>query len=242
MTNINNDVTDPLGDGFVYPEMNDPLEYIQKQIFYNEMTKLGDLFLNDDNPMDTIRKYKKLHMRIHRTDETSQTFEEQLHKMWELSNKTGDTKILVKIQNNDDLDSYDLYAPPHKKVRIDTSNNSNNNRNNNSNNNNESLDEDEDNEHNCVILCHGSTLRSASVVFDRMLETNMKEKQEKKIIIYAKDKKDVEDLIYFMCTNILREGSNALNLVHMSHYYEMDRLFTECLNKLVEDISVKNYV
>eukprot|EP01084_Bolivina_argentea_P160559 279587_1 len=93
--------------------------------FYRAMsrTKLIDLFLDDDNPMDTIRKYKKIHMRIHRTHneptaETSQTFAQQLHKIWELSNKTGDTKILVKIQNNDDLDSYDLYAPPHKKVRI----------------------------------------------------------------------------------------------------------------------------
>eukprot|EP01084_Bolivina_argentea_P160883 280121_1 len=83
---------------------------------------------------ETIRKYKKIHISIHlydKTDnepitETSQTFEQQLHKMWEISNKTGDTKLIVKIQNNNnDLESYDLYSPPHKKVRIDTSNNSN---------------------------------------------------------------------------------------------------------------------
>ncbi len=80
-----------------------------------------------------------------------------------------------------------------------------------------------------------------------MLETNMREKQENRIVIYVKDGKEVETIraatleYYFMWTNILREGSNGFNLIRMLDYYEMDMLFQKCLHRLIDDISVKNY-
>eukprot|EP01084_Bolivina_argentea_P024465 45575_1 len=70
----------------------------------------------------------------------------------------------------------------------------------------------------------------------------MREKQEKRIAIHANSVQDVDDLLYFMCTNQLRYNCDPLHLVQLAHYYEMDRLFSECIRKLRETVSINNFV
>ena len=84
-------------------------------------------------------------------------------------------------------------------------------------------------------------LRSASVVFDSMLKNGMREQNEKKIEIVAKSVDDVRALTYFMCTGELPFKRNALNLMQLAHYYQMDGLFEQCENEAIRTVSVKNF-
>eukprot|EP01084_Bolivina_argentea_P134998 237959_1 len=222
-----------------------------------------------------LKKYQKIYVSIcmypKSYHEPKTAFEDQLQKMYDISTESGDTKLIVKIENENEL-----YSPPRKKRKLNISfqcevcdqpfgtqrglkshqskkmddthkdfrnkkNNTNINIKNNDKKEEKSLDDDIDQDEEHVLAC-SSILRSASVVFDRMLQTNMKEKQENKIVVNAKNISDVEDLVHFMCTNKLSLYANALNLVHMAHYYEMDRLFWQCAKRLVDNISMKNYV
>merc|ERR1712062_926687 len=56
-------------------------------------------------------------------------------------------------------------------------------------------------------------LKAASPVFDQMLSSEMKESEERKIVVHAKSMKDVRDLVYFMCTGELRKNANPLQLL-----------------------------
>eukprot|EP01084_Bolivina_argentea_P086064 155567_1 len=194
---------------------------------------------------ETLERCKKIQVNIRISHENypqpSQTFEQQLEKMFINSKQTGDTKLVIKIQNDDDdSESYNLYCPPRKKQKINESNNNNKNSAKKKDEKSESLDENDNEDE--YIFTNSSILKSASVVFERMLNINMKEKRENKIVVYAKDKHDVGHLVHFMYTNALRVDANVFNLIHMAHYYEMDRLFWECTKRLVNNISVENYV
>eukprot|EP01083_Nonionella_stella_P173776 600492_1 len=156
-----------------------------------------------------------------------QTFTQQHEKMHQLSEIDGDVILEVKLipQN----DSNDLYCPPKKRRKLNDNKNTN------------SVEIVQG------LGCHeikysSIILRSASKVFDRMLSTDMKEKQEKRIEIEAKSLDDVKDLTHFMSTNTLRDGSNALNMIELAHYYQMERLFRECVCRLVQNVSITNFV
>eukprot|EP01083_Nonionella_stella_P102032 289929_1 len=84
-------------------------------------------------------------------------------------------------------------------------------------------------------------LRSASKVFDRMLTTDMKEKEEKRIEIHAQSVDDVKAMLYFMSTNVLKSDCNAFNVIGLAHYYELNRLFTECINRIISNISIQHF-
>eukprot|EP01083_Nonionella_stella_P052306 138825_1 len=93
----------------------------------------------------------------------------------------------------------------------------------------------------CVIKMSSVVLRAASKVFDKMLSSNMMEKQHNTIEIHAKSIEDVKDLTYFMSTNELKENSNALHLIALAHYYEMDRLFWKCVYALIKNLTVRKF-
>ena len=120
--------------------------------------------------------------------------------------------VTLVVKIRDD-DSEQLYAPPAKKQKR----------------------EDVEIKMSSVIL------RSASVVFDNMLKNGMREQNEKKIEIVAKSVDDVKALTYFMSTNGLPNKSNPRNLIHLAHYYQMDRLFAKCVKGAIQTVSVDNF-
>merc|ERR1712154_681903 len=101
--------------------------------------------------------------------------------------------------------------PPNKKRRL------NGNKSNNHNNKDEGKNEENDDEDDDIEILSGNEikassilLQSASPVFNNILSNDMREKQEKTIKVHAKTVKDVDDMIYFMATNQLRQDSNAM--------------------------------
>lgn len=93
-----------------------------------------------------------------------------------------------------------------------------------------------------VVKVSSAILRAASPVFDQMLTTDMKEKESNEIIINAQSVKDVDNLVYFMCTNKLRDDADPRHLFPFGHMYQMDRLMEYSAKKIVETVTVASYV
>eukprot|EP01084_Bolivina_argentea_P191861 329497_1 len=159
--------------------------------------------------------------------------------MYYLTKRMGDITLIVKDAHAQDSESYDLYVPSKKKQKTDHNNNSNSK--NNQNNTDGTIRTDR---LPCKIRASSVILRCASKVFERMLDpkNNMKEYREKKVVVYARSSNDVFDMLYFMCTNQIRDDFDALQLIHLAHFYEMDRLFWICVNRLVGNVTVDNFV
>ena len=152
------------------------------------------------------------------------------------SRKNGDITLVVKVNKDEDGEdsNSDLYAPPSKKQK----------RNPNENENSHSDDESEKDMHNDELKMSSIILKASSPVFDGMLSSknNMLEQQQKRIIVHAKSAKDVEDMLYFMSTDELRDDCNALNVIQLAQFYQMDRLLWKCINKLLKEVTVKSFV
>lgn len=151
----------------------------------------------------------------------SQQFEEQLDNLYDLCCKEGD--LTLKIADVAKEDEESLQSPPRKKRKL-----------------NDGTGNPEISS--STVRFSSLMLRSASKVFDRMLSTEMMEKQENEIIIHAKDIADVEHLLYFVVTNRLKATANALSIILLAHYFEIDRLFYRCVDQIVEGINVDNFV
>merc|ERR1719203_893174 len=93
-------------------------------------------------------------------------------------------------------------------------------------------DGDDDQKENSIedkeIKVSGVILRSASPVFDQMMQSEMMETQLRRITVHAHSAKDVDDLIFFICTDVLRENANAVNVMQLAHFYQMKRLLVAC--------------
>eukprot|EP01083_Nonionella_stella_P130856 397260_1 len=195
---------------------------------------------------------------------TSDTFLEQTEKMYELSEMHGDVTLIIKLPRNNDLNSNNyLYSPSKKKrklndpykcsvcnkefqsehgLKIHQSNKKDEAHKKHKNNNNDEMDDDtglDCDEH--EIKISSVILRSASNVFDRMLATNMREKQEKRIEIQAESVDDIKALTYFMTTNVLKSDCNPWNIIALAHYYEMNRLLHQCVDRIIKNINIQNF-
>eukprot|EP01083_Nonionella_stella_P130853 397251_1 len=195
---------------------------------------------------------------------TSDTFLEQTEKMYELSEMHGDVTLIIKLPRNNDLNSNNyLYSPSKKKRKLnnpyqcsvcdeefqsehglkvhqskkkDEAHKSHKN-------NNDGMD-DMDTGLDCddhEIKISSLILRSASKVFDRMMDTNMREKQEKRIEIQAESVDDIKALTYFMITNVLKSDCNPWNIIALAHYYEMNRLLHQCVDRIIKNINIQNF-
>eukprot|EP01083_Nonionella_stella_P170322 579382_1 len=208
------------------------------------------------NPNVYIR-VKLIHDPLFISKPTVHTLETQHEYMHYFSTSLGDITLVVKLPEFTD----DLSAPPKQKRRLNdpnrcevcdkefqskkalTSHQSNKrdqahkDYKNKNNDNVNSLDT-ECNE----IKVSSVILRSASKVFNRMLSTNMIERQQQRIEVQAKTLEDVKDMVYYMSTNKLKKTSNALNVIQLAHYYGMDRLFWACASRLLHNLSVQNFV
>eukprot|EP00485_Elphidium_margaritaceum_P017415 CAMPEP_0202728492 /NCGR_PEP_ID=MMETSP1385-20130828/185652_1 /ASSEMBLY_ACC=CAM_ASM_000861 /TAXON_ID=933848 /ORGANISM="Elphidium margaritaceum" /LENGTH=568 /DNA_ID=CAMNT_0049394741 /DNA_START=19 /DNA_END=1725 /DNA_ORIENTATION=- len=87
-------------------------------------------------------------------------------------------------------------------------------------------------------------LKASSPVFKRMLESNMQESQAKEITVRADSVDAVHDMLYFMWTNEfpVHERNNMLSLIKLAHYYECERLKIACINQIIQELSVDNFV
>eukprot|EP01084_Bolivina_argentea_P005079 9604_1 len=61
------------------------------------------------------------------------------------------------------------------------------------------------------------------------------------IEIYANEIKDVEDMIYFMETNILKNNCNVFEMIYLAYKYEIDLLKGECINRLIGNVCIENF-
>jgi len=109
----------------------------------------------------------------------------------------------------------------------------------------ESSEESSDSSSSDEVSACSIVLKASSPVFKRMLESNMQESQKKKKITICADSVDaVHDMLYFMWTNEfpVHERNNMLSLIKLAHYYECERLKIACINQIIRELSVDNFV
>lgn len=183
---------------------------------------------------------------------TKKSFQSQLHKMYQLSLKNGDILLSVITDgaaignalnpHSDSVNARDLNGhseglglgePPKKKRKTDNAFSDN--------------------------PCSGAAgddvplitqtmrvssliLQSGSKVFDQMLTTEMVEKSSKTITVFANSVQDVDDMVYFLATDILRKTADALSVIRLAHFYEIDRLTMACLNRMIDTLSIDTFV
>merc|ERR1711951_133735 len=92
------------------------------------------------------------------------------------------------------------------------------------------------------VKVSGIILRSASSVFESMLDSEMKEKKEKIIEIHADSVADVEDMIYYIICHDLRRGAHALSLIKLAHLYQLSALLDACVMRILDELDDDNFV
>ena len=83
-------------------------------------------------------------------------------------------------------------------------------------------------------------LMSASGVFKKMLTSKMKESADKTVIIPGVSTKTIDDLIYYITTGILRQSVSVMELLELSHCYELYALNYACLDRLTMTLEGSN--
>ena len=150
------------------------------------------------------------------------TFEQcQLQKMYEIFKKSGDMRLVVEIKQNEQ----EMTNQSRKRKRVMESEEGLNGK-------------EEDN----TMRMSSEILIDASHVFERMLKCEMAEKRTMQITVCAESLKDVDDMLYCMCTGTLREDANAMRVLKLAHYYEAGRLLDKCMERLIDQLSVDTFV
>ena len=94
-----------------------------------------------------------------------------------------------------------------------------------------------------VFQAHRIILASHSPVFKLMLETDMKEKNEKVITITDLDKEVVSDMLTFLYTGSAPNLKVlAKELLNVANKYQLPRLMVMCMYKLKEEIETDNVI
>merc|ERR1712228_11685 len=156
----------------------------------------------------------------------------RLERIHVLSTVCGDITLIVKVKNDE---NEDLYAPPAKKQKRNHNKKENENEN-------ESNVINNNNNKETKLKASSVILIAGSPVFSSILLNETAESDQRTIIVHAKSVKDVEDLLFFMSTNELKPDCNVFNVIQLDHFYQMKQLELQCVNKLIQNISVKNFV
>ena len=86
---------------------------------------------------------------------------------------------------------------------------------------------------------HTLILASRSPVFAAMFEHDMKEKQERKVLIADLNSSTVEDLVHFMYTDTV-ESTVTTELLLAANKYQIPRLKTLCEEDMVTNLNIDN--
>merc|ERR1712130_12737 len=120
-----------------------------------------------------------------------------------------------------DRNAYSLYCPPTKKRKR--------NKNREIKNNNDAFQS--------VLQVDSMLLTAKSFIFEAMLRT-----KGNKMEIHADKIKDVEDILFFLKTNILKNDCDIFNVIILAEKYQINGLKEECIHRLVENLSIENFV
>jgi len=96
-----------------------------------------------------------------------------------------------------------------------------------------------------VFPSHQVVLAARSPVFKAMIQAEMKEKQDKKIVIEDTDPSTVAEMLNFIYTgDISPDGMEEMtkDLLRVADKYQLDDLKEMCEEKLVSNISVENSI
>lgn len=180
----------------------------------------------DDDRDDFLQRIDRLFVmvaisapntRIQR--KSAEMFRKQQISVYENSKKYGDITLRI-ICDEKDIPT----EPPRKRRRLEK-------------------EQDGEKENGAVSMqVSGIILRSASTVFESMLENEMKEKKEKIIEIHADNVGDVDDLIYYVCCRSLRQGARVLSLIKLAHLYQLNALFDACVMRILKELNGDNFV
>mmetsp|Transcript_51886 Transcript_51886/g.85909 ORF Transcript_51886/g.85909 Transcript_51886/m.85909 type:complete len:370 (-) Transcript_51886:31-1140(-) len=158
--------------------------------------------------------------------------QQQVEAMYKYNRMDGDVTLLVVASDDgvvNDIDATLSHEPPLKKRKLNENQSSH-----------EAHDhhDQKDNE----IKASAILLKSSSPVFESILSNDSMEKKEKQINVISDSVQNVDDMVYFMCTNKLRDKSNALQLIKLAHFYQMERFKLACIDRMIETLSVDNFV
>lgn len=92
-----------------------------------------------------------------------------------------------------------------------------------------------------IIRTFSFVLKSASTVFESILNAKREESTGKMLEIHDATAKDVDDMIYYIICFDLRRDANPRALIRMAHLYELEALFTACSKRIVSDLKVHNF-
>ena len=174
----------------------------------------------------SVSKFKTIEFRIAlKTNKTRIASAEatehwkQLQRMYKNSKKYGDITLRVITAQDD------LTQPPRKKRKFTR---------------NQVLGIGESQD--ITVKTSSIALRSASNVFESMLNTKMKESEEGVIEIHAESAKDVDDMLYYIMVQDLRQDVTPLSLIKLAHLYQLTTLFDACSARITQNLSVSNFI
>jgi len=144
---------------------------------------------------------------------------QQRLKMYENSKKYGDITLrIIGVQEQKE-------EPSRKRRKIDKKHSI-------------GIGESED----VTIKTSSIALRSASAVFESMMSSNMKEKEEGIIEIHAANVKDVDDMLYYIMVQDLRQDVDPLSLIKLAHLYQLTTLFNACSARMAQTLRYDNFI
>jgi len=90
---------------------------------------------------------------------------------------------------------------------------------------------------NKTFSAHLNILAMSSPVFERMMDSGMREATEKRIVIKTHAPEIVEKLLQFIyAKDIIVDGSSLMPLFAISHEYNVENLLAQCVQLLVEAV------
>jgi len=96
-----------------------------------------------------------------------------------------------------------------------------------------------------VFPCHQVVMAARSPVFKAMIQAEMKEKQDKKIVIEDADPSTVAEMLKFIYTGDTSLGETeekTKDLLRVAEKYQLDDFKEVCEEKLVSNLSIKNSI
>jgi hypothetical protein len=94
-----------------------------------------------------------------------------------------------------------------------------------------------------AMPCHRCVLAMASPVFDRMLDSGMKEAEQHRIVVSDSEPSVVKAMLDFAYTGVLAEETGDIDaILRLADYYQIEKLVALCADRAVESVNHSNVV